>query len=260
MRFGSLNAVIKAIGFVLAFGGSGQLLAADDAKESVTILVAVSTKDAVEEIAKTYVNGSGLKIVVSPGASNALANQIINGAPADLFLSANQEWADKVKTEKLAAEIRPLLGNTLVIVVPKGNPAKIAKPKDLAGESVKKIALAGEKVPAGLYAQQALEALALYQQLESDKKVVRGQDARATLNYVEQAEVEAGIVYATDAKISRKVDSVYTFDAKLHDKIVYPLVLTNQGKQNAAAVKFFNHLQSKSAADVFKKYGFEVLK
>ncbi len=233
---------------------------AADAQATVTILAAASAKDAVEEVAKAFEKDGAAKVRVSPGASNVLANQIINGAPADLFLSANPQWADKVKSEGLAADLRPLLSNTLVIVVPKLNPANVSKPKDLTTDAVKKVALAGEKVPAGTYAQQALEALALYQQLSLDKKIVRGEDVRATLTYVERGEADAGIVYATDAKASRKVDVVYTFDRKLHDKIIYPLVLTKQGKQNPAAVKFFEFLQSKSATGIFKKYGFEALK
>ena len=208
------------------------------------MLAAASTKDAIAEIAQAFEQEMGVKVVVGSGPSNALANQIINGAKADLFLSANRAWADKVKSEGLADGVQPLLGNDLVIIVPKGNPAKIAAPKDLTAKSVTRIALAGEKVPAGNYAQQALESLKLYHDLAAAKKIVRGEDVRATLTYVERGEVEAGIVYATDAKISDKVAAVYTFDPKTYDKIVYPLVLTKQGKQNAAAVKFQAYLVS----------------
>ena len=249
--FSSYSLIAVAMLFAPQFA-----FAADKTAESVTILVAASTKDAIEEIALAFEKDNGIKIVVSPGQSNALANQIINGANADLFLSANQEWAEKVKSEGLADDIQPLLGNGLVIVVPKGNPAKIAEPKDLTAAAVTKIALAGEKVPAGMYAQQALESLKLYQDLATAKKIVRGQDVRAALTYVERGEVEAGVVYTTDAKISDKVEAVYTFDPKTYDKIVYPVVLTKQGKQNAAAVKFQAYLISDEAAKVFERHGF----
>jgi molybdate transport system substrate-binding protein len=253
------NAVITPLVFAVLIS-SGPLNAADETAPSLTILAAASTKDAITEIAKTFEKDAGIKVIISPGPSNALANQIINGAPADLFLSANQEWADKLKTEGMAADVRPLLSNGLVIVVPKGNPAKVASPKDLTSARVTRIALAGEKVPAGTYAQQALETLKLYQQLSTQRKIVRGQDVRATLNYVERGEVEAGIVYTTDARISDKVETAYTFDPKTYDKIVYPLVLTNRGKQNKAALKFHAYLVSDEAAAIFQKYGFLRLK
>lgn len=238
----------------------GRVIAADKPMESVMVLAAASTKDALTELGQAFERDTHIKIIISPGPSNLLANQIINGAPADLFVSASREWADRVKAERMTDDVRPLLSNGLVIVVPKGNPAKVTSPKDLTSARVKRIALAGERVPAGTYAQQALEAQKLYQELSTQRKIVRGQDVRATLNYVERGEVEAGIVYSTDAKISDQVETAFTFDPKTYDKIVYPLVLTNHGKQNPAAVRFQAYLISDKAAEVFQKYGFVRLK
>jgi molybdate transport system substrate-binding protein len=161
----------------------------------------------------------GIEVVVSSGASNTLATQIIEGAPADLFLSASTEWADSLRSKGLAIEARNLLGNSLVIAVPGGNPAGVKSPGDLAGEAVKKLALAGENVPAGKYAEQALRSAGLGEQLKT--KIVRGQDVRMTLGFVERGEVEAGIVYATDVKLSRAVETAYRFDPGMHDPIVY---------------------------------------
>ncbi len=232
------------------------LLATSETTESVTILVAASTQHAVTEIAQAFEKNTGIKIIISSGPSNALANQIINGAPADLFLSANQEWADQLKIEGLADDVRPMLSNGLVIVVPQGNPAKVREPSDLATVRVKRLALAGENVPAGKYAQQSLEAHTLYRQLATQGKIVRGQDVMAVLNFVERAEAEAGIVYTTDAMISRKIDTACALDPRTYDKIIYPMVLTKRGKQNVAAVTFGEYLVSDRAADVFKKHGF----
>ncbi len=256
-RILKLAAALGAIAIAIAPQAAA---AADAPLPSATILVAASTQDAVAEIARAFEKKTGVKIVISPGPSNALANQIINGAPADLYLSANRQWAEKVRTEGLAADVRPLLGNGLVIVVPRGNPAKIAAPADLAKQPVRRIALAGEKVPAGIYAQQSLEKLQLYRRLAGQRKIVRGEDVRAALGYVERGEVEAGIVYATDAKLSTKVTAVYTFDPQTHAKIVYPLVLTKRGKRNPAATKFEAYLLSDKAAAVFAQFGFTRLK
>ncbi len=124
--------------------------------------------------------------------------------PADLFLSANSKWAEFVKDKGFAQEIKTLLGNSLVIVVPKGNPAGVREPRDLTNPAVKHIAIAGPTVPAGIYARQSLKKINLWDDLEKAKKVVSGENVRVTLTYVERGEAEAGIVYATDGKISDK--------------------------------------------------------
>ena len=139
--------------------------------------------------------------------------QISEGAPAQLFLSANEKWADFVKEKGLAQDTKVLLGNSLVIVVPQGNPAGVKQPKDLTNAQVKRIAVAGPTVPAGIYARQALKKLNIWDGLEENKKIISGENVRVTLTYVERGEAEAGIVYATDAHgSSKQVEVVYTFD------------------------------------------------
>ena len=120
--------------------------------------------------------------------------------------------------------------------------------------------MAGEKVPAGTYGQQALEALQIYGQLADAKKIVRGEDVRATLALIERKEAEAGIVYSTDALMTDKVEVVYTFDPKTYDKIVYPLVLLKHGQDKPASQKWFDFLGSKAAEPIFEKRGFKLLK
>lgn len=220
---------------------------------------AASTKDLMESLAEQFAKNSKDTVKVNPGASNNLAGQIIAGAPTDLFLSASSEWADKVNEAKLSAQHVKLLTNKLVLVVPKGNPAGVKEPKDLNKAAVKKIALAGEKVPAGKYADQALTKLGLLDGLVKDKKIVRGQDVRTALAYVERGEVEAGIIYSTDLLVAKNVVQVHEFDPAMHDEIVYVLVLLKHGESNAAAKGFFEFLKSKEADATFKKFGFERL-
>ena len=213
----------------------------------------------VESLAEQFTKQSPHSIKVNPGSSNSLAGQIIAGAPADLFLSASQEWADRVREAKLSAQQVKLLTNKLVLIVPKGNPAGIKDPNDLVKPLVKKIALAGEKVPAGKYADQSLAKLGLLDSLIREKKIVRGQDVRTALAYVERGEVEAGIVYSTDLLVAKNVEMVHAFDSALHDEIVYVLLLLKHGEDNAAAKEFFDFLKSKEADSTIKKFGFERL-
>jgi molybdate transport system substrate-binding protein len=121
---------------------------------------------------------------------------------------------------------------------------------------VKKVSLAGEQVPAGKYAEKALSKLGLLQQLVDDAKIVRGQDVRSALTYVERGEAEAGIVYATDVAVAPQVESVFTFDPAQHDEIVYVLVLLKRGAQNPAARQFYEFLQSSTAEQTYVKFGF----
>src|SRR5262249_37009600 len=154
---------------------------------------------------------------------------------------------------------RPLLTNDLVLIVPKGNPARVRKPADLTGESVKHVALAGKDVPAGIYGRQALKKLDLLDTLEKEKKIVAGDDVRVTLTYVERGEAEAGVVYDTDAKITDKVEVVHTFASATHDPIRYPLVLLKAGQKKESARKLFEFLQSSAAEKIFENHGFKLL-
>jgi molybdate transport system substrate-binding protein len=242
---------------LLSCGQSPKTPPATAARLSVLFSVAASTNDIAETLAAKFGEGAQVEIKINPGPSSGLANQIIEGAPADLFLSANKQWADKVVAAGLAESSRPLLTNKLVIVVPKGNPAGVKTPQDLASKKVQKLALAGEKVPAGMYADQALGKLALLEPLQ--EKIVRGQDVRTALAYVERGEAEAGIVYATDAIHSQEVEMVHKFDPALHDEVVYMLVVLKHGAKNPHAQRFYDFLLSDDADVVYVGAGFERL-
>ncbi len=249
--FSRLTAWFALVAVVL---GAERGVAADDAP--TLVLVAASAQEAIAEAAKEFHEDHPGEIKLSPGPSQALAKQVLEGAPADLFLSASEEWAKAVDKRGLAAKIVPLLGNELVLIVPKGNPAAVTGPDDLLLPRVRHLALAGEKVPAGEYARQALTHLKLYEKLVDAKKIVRGHDVRATLLLVERGEAEAGIVYATDARIAKDVEVVARFAADAHDPIVYPLVLTLEGAKRPHSQAFFDYLQTEAAGKIFAKHGF----
>lgn len=227
------------------------------AGQSIIALVAASTEDAVREISAEFQKETGIEVNLSAGGSNALAQQIIHGAPADVFLSASAPWIDEVARQSLVAESQALLGNELVIVQPKDAARPIESPADLLRDDIKFVALAGETVPAGTYAQQALTHHKIYKSLVDSAKIVRGKDVRATLTYVVRGEADAGIVYASDALAAgNDVNIVYHFKPESHEKIIYPLALLSAAKDRAEARRFYEYLASDAAAEIFRRYGF----
>lgn len=224
--------------------------------KALIVSAAASTKDVVEKLCGEFSESTGIEVKVNAGPSNALASQILAGAPADLFLSANQQWADEVAKANLADATAPLLTTRLVLAVPKENPANIHEPGDLLSDKVKKVALAGESVPAGMYADQALAKLQLLKPLADQRKIARGPDVRSALSYVERGEAEAGIVYSTDVRIAPGLVAAYEFDPKLHDEIVYVLVLLKHDGANPAARKLYDFLQSSTADVAYQEFGF----
>jgi molybdate transport system substrate-binding protein len=242
----------------LGCGGAVDHSDRDERGSQVIAFVAASTQDAVREIAAAFFEQQKTQVKINADDSAKLAMQITQEAPADVFLSANEQWAQFVESKGFVQEAKPLLTNSLVIVVPKGNPAGIKRPEDLLKPNVQRLAIAGPNVPAGIYARQALKNLGLWSKLETDKKVISGDNVRFTLAYVERGETDAGIVYMTDGRLSDKVEIVYTFDQKTHDAIRYTLVLLKTGRQHARAGNFYQFLQSETAKGVFQKHGFTI--
>lgn len=222
----------------------------------VVVLASASAADAVEAIAKEFSQTEGVPVRVSAGASNALARQVEAGIRADVFVSASEEWGAYLESKHRVRRRVDLLSNRLVLIVPSGNPASVHAPQDLLDGSVGFVALAGEGVPAGVYAEQALRAERLLDRLESSKRLVRGQDVRAALAYVERGEAQAGIVYATDAASTPRVEVVWSFPAADHDPIVYPAMLLEGA--SGAGERFFEALRGTGARREFERRGFVV--
>ena len=228
---------------------------------TINVFAAASLTDALKEIAPAYAKQSGDKIVFNFGASSLLARQIEEGAPADIFFSADEAKMDALEKKGLivSATRKSRLSNTLVIVVASDSTLKITSAADLATPLVKRIALADPKaVPAGVYSKAYLEKSRLWTAVES--KVVPTENVRAALAAVESGNIEVGMVYKTDANISKKVKVAYEIPAKEGPAISYPVAVVKESKNIESARKLMDYLDSSDTTPVFEKYGFIVLK
>ena len=221
----------------------------------VTVYAAASLTNALGEAAKAYeASHAGVKIKTSFAASGALAKQIVAGAPADVFISADSKWmdflADKGKIDKDSRV--NLLGNSLVLIAPKGKgfPVKLEQGFAFGKAFTGKLCTGEtETVPVGIYAKEALGKLGWWEGIKP--RLVGTDDVRGALDLVGRGEC-IGIVYATDAKVSDKVEVIATFPESLHAPIVYPAALVTQSGE---AKDFFKHLLDSSS--VFAKHGFK---
>jgi molybdate transport system substrate-binding protein len=230
---------------------------AKPASEPVRIFAAASTREALQQITADFQAETGQAVELSLGASSDLARQIEQGAPADLFLSADQAWADYLADRSLVVERRDRLTNRLVVIVPAASALHLSNLTELAGPEVQRLALAGAAVPAGRYARQALKRTDIWDSLKD--RVLEGRDVRATLTYVSRGEAEAGIVYATDVGASPDVRVVLEIAADLHDPIRYPLVLLQRQSIQSATRRFYDYLNSDKTVKVLRRAGFGVL-
>jgi molybdate transport system substrate-binding protein len=219
----------------------------------VNLSVAASLKEVINELsdgfAKTH---PGVKFVKNYGASGQLAKQIENGAPSDIFISANLEWMDYLKNKHLAdnASIGTFTYNTLVFA---GAPGKASSLHDLL--KLDRIAIGSPKsVPAGEYAMEAFKRAGLEKQLE--KKLIMAKDVRECLMYSERGEVDGAFVYRTDALQAKQAKILFTVPQELYPRVIYPLSLTVSGAKSKDAVTFFSYLHGNEAKAVLAKYGF----
>jgi molybdate transport system substrate-binding protein len=253
-----LSAYIVALS-ILCGSSYSPALAQD---KSLIVFAAASMKNALDDIDSAYTAKTGIKIVASYAASSALAKQIEQGAPADIFVSADTDWMDYATAKKNINEPTRvnLLGNSIVLIAPKdskidsvtiGQGFDLAK---LAGDG--KIATGDVKaVPVGKYAKAALEKLGAWQAAEP--KFAMAESVRAALTLVARGEAALGIVYATDAKVEPGVKIVGTFPADSHPSIIYPVAATTTARAEAADYLAF--MRSSAAKTVFEKYGFTFL-
>lgn len=222
----------------------------------VRLSVAASMTDVVKELAARYGQvHPGVKLLPNFGSSGALAKQILQGAPTDLFISANPQWMELLLAEGAIGtdSVRPLAGNALVLVGSKG--LQIDSLNDLL--KLQRIAIGSPRsVPAGQYAEQALQKAGLYGKLSG--RLVLAQDVRQALIYADRGEVDGAFVYQSDALLAQQAVILYTVAGSQHDPISYPAGLTIAGAKNPAAVAFLAFLGSAEAHRVLKKHGFVV--
>jgi len=226
-------------------------------RTSLTVSAAISLSPALTEIKTVYQRSNpNVNITYNFGASGGLAQQIQQGAPVDIFFSAAAKQMDALQQANLLINQtrHNLLTNRLVLITPK-NSAVLSDFKQLTDAKIKKIAIGEPKsVPVGQYAQEMLTKLGLWQQIKP--KLVLGNNVRQVLTFVESGNVDAGIVYATDAKASDKVTVRLTAAENLHSPIVYPLAVIRNSRNSAAAKTFVEFLAGDRAKIVFQKYGF----
>jgi molybdate transport system substrate-binding protein len=225
--------------------------------DEVEVFAAASLTDALKEIAADYQKTNGDVIKFNFAASGVLDTQIKAGAPADIFFSADElKMDDLAKQGLIAKETRnDLLANSLVIVVPSDSSATLTSATQLTDPKFKKIAIGETRsVPAGIYAKEYLTKLNVWPQIEA--KAVPTENVRAALAAVESGNVDAGIVYKTDALNSKKVKIAYEVPIAEGPSITYPAALVQGSKQTVAAKKFLDYLSEPSSLKTFEKYGF----
>jgi molybdate transport system substrate-binding protein len=226
----------------------------------LTVSAAVSLKDAFREIAELYEARTGTKIHFNYGASGALQKQIESGAPADVFASAGAKQMDELASKGLIVpdSRTDFAGNSLVLIVPAKGPGS-GSFSDLANPSVKKVAVGNPKtVPAGQYTEQTINKLKLLPQIQS--KLIFAEDVRQVLDYVARDEVDAGVVYSSDAlSAGDKVKLVARAPDDSHDPILYPIAVVRDSQQREAARKFIDLVLSAEGQAALVKHGFQAI-
>jgi molybdate transport system substrate-binding protein len=245
---------------LLVLAGAALPAAARD--KTITVFAAASMKNALDDINAAHTAKTGVKVATSYGPSSGLARQIEQGAPADVFISADTDWMDYAISRKNINEPSRvnLLGNSIVLIAPKDSKidnVAIGQGFDLARLAGDGKVATGDvrSVPSGKYAKAALQKLGSWQAAEP--KFAMADNVRAALLLVARNEAALGIVYATDARVEPGVKIVGTFPADSHPAIVYPVAATATAKREAADYLAF--LRSTAAKNLFEKYGFKYL-
>jgi molybdate transport system substrate-binding protein len=248
--------------FALAIAGGAASPPASAEQKGLTVFAAASMKNALDDVDAAYAAKTGVKVVASYAASSVLAKQIEQGAPADIFLSADTDWMDYATKQKtINTETRTnLLGNSIVLIAPKDSTVgsvTIGQGFDLAALAGNGRIATGDvnSVPVGKYAKAALEKLGAWE--AAAPKFAMAESVRAALTLVARGEAVLGIVYATDAKVEPEVKIVGTFPAESHPAIIYPVAATTSADSGAGGYLAF--LRSQAAKTIFEKYGFSFL-
>jgi len=250
------------LGALAAMAAVAPTCVASQTAPPLTVFAAASLKDAMDEAGKVYTAKTGRPVRFSYAASSAIARQIEQGAPADLFISADADWMDFLAKRRLvvAGTRRDLLSNHLALIAPADSKltVRIRKGMPLAAAlgAAGRLAVAGPDVPAGRYAEASLTALGVWDSVKD--RLAQAENVRAAMVFVARGETPLGIVYDTDAKVEPRVRIVALFPDSTHPRIVYPAAVVTASK-NTDARAFLAGLQSPAEAAVFRRFGFIVL-
>lgn len=238
--------------------GTGQ----ETTKEvELTVSAATSMQNVLQELKHNFEKEQPtIDIAFNFGASGALAQQVSQGAPVDLFLSASIEKFDLLVDEGLIDEKlqQNLIGNEIVLIAPKENVKQITVIEDLKTKAERISIGIPESVPAGKYAKEAIESMDMWNEIEN--KLVLSKDVRQVLTYVETGNVDAGFVYKTDAQFSDQIQIVMSVDTKYHSEIIYPVGVIKSSEHLIEAKLFYEYLLSDEAIALLEEYGFSILK
>jgi molybdate transport system substrate-binding protein len=245
--------------FLFLFCGFLTTAGCSDRPGEITVAAAVSLSESMREIGDLYQAETGTRVLFNFGASSTLALQIESGAPADAFLSADEARMDSLESRDLvvAGSRTSLLSNSLVIVVNRKNPARIESPADLTAPEIRRLALAEpSSVPAGIYARRYLVSEGLWEGIRD--RVVPVENVRAALAAVETGNVDAAIVYRTDALISSGALVALEIPVEEGPSISYSAAVIGRSSNREAALRFVEYLRTPAASEVFRRHGFVV--
>ncbi len=226
------------------------------ARPQLVVLAASSLTESLTDVAAMWTARGNPGVTFRFDASSRLARQIEAGSPGDLYFSADTGWMDYLDARGLVqrASRVNLFGNTLVAIVPAGAPVSLLAPADLAEPGIRHLALAGEHVPAGRYARAALQDAEAWPAVQA--RVVNGDSVRTVLSWVATGEAQAGVVYATDARVEPKVQIALHFPPTSHPPIVYPAAVLAETADPAPAAAFLEFCQSVEGMAIFEAAGF----
>jgi len=251
---------MRRVALVLALVAASFGAGAPRVPKPLTVSAAVSLTDALTAIAKQYATLGHGSIQFNFGASNTLARQIVEGAPVDLFVSADAKEMDVVAAANLVKEETriDLLSNQLAIVVPSDRPRTFKSVREIADPAFKRIALGDPAaVPAGVYAKEYLQKEGLWTEIEP--RVVPAGSVRAALAAVESGAADAAIVYRTDARVSLRATVAWVVPADRGPRIRYAAAIIRTSANAAEAQRFLDYLRSSPASLVFERFGFAPL-
>ncbi|PLV61470.1 molybdate ABC transporter substrate-binding protein [Brachyspira pilosicoli] len=229
--------------------------------KEIYVLAAASLTDVLTELANNYKKETSTEIIFSFASSGALQAQIEASAPADIFFSAAQKQMNALEEKGLIdSETRKdLLENKVVLISPKNSNLNIKSFTDITNSNVKKLGLGEPKsVPVGQYSEEILSNLSILD--IAKEKAVYGSDVRNVLDWVETAEVDCGIVYATDAKIAKNINIIAEAPEGTHKKVIYPISIIKSSQNKEEAKKFIEYISTDKSKEIFQNYGFTVVK